>query len=112
MGFHLTQQLANHGAKVYLASRSGDSAKVGPASLIFLACIDAYFYNQEAISRMEAENPKLQGQNRVVFLHLDLGNLKGTQCAAEQYLSLEPRLDILSERSLFHKYAHKLLMQE
>ncbi|KAJ7886672.1 hypothetical protein B0H13DRAFT_2666673 [Mycena leptocephala] len=53
MGFHLTQQLANHGAKVYLAARSRDSAS-------------------QAISRIENENPSLQGQNRVVFLPLDL----------------------------------------
>ncbi|KAJ7468731.1 NAD(P)-binding protein [Mycena latifolia] len=76
MGFHLTQQLANHGARVYLAARSEESAK-------------------QAIARIEAENPKLQGKNRIVFLHLDLGTLKGTQQAAEQYMALESRVDIL-----------------
>ncbi|KAJ6562841.1 NAD(P)-binding protein [Mycena vulgaris] len=76
MGFHLTQQLANHGAKVYLAARSEDSAR-------------------EAISRIEAENPEIQGQNRIVFLHLDLGTLKAAQRAAEKYLTLESRVDIL-----------------
>ncbi|KAJ7145707.1 NAD(P)-binding protein [Mycena epipterygia] len=76
MGFQLTQQLANNGAKVYLAARSSESAKA-------------------AITRMETENPKLQGKNQIVFLHLDLGTLKGAQTAAQQYLTLESRLDIL-----------------
>ncbi|KAJ7166672.1 NAD(P)-binding protein [Mycena filopes] len=76
MGFHLTQQLANHGAKVYLAARSSSSAK-------------------DAISKIEADNPELQGQNRIVFLHLDLGTLLGAQQAAEHYLTLENRVDIL-----------------
>ncbi|KAJ6542827.1 NAD-P-binding protein [Mycena capillaripes] len=88
MGFHLTQQLANHGAKVYLAARSQDSAS-------------------QAISRIESENPKLQGQDRIVFLQLDLGSLKGAQQAAERYLALESRVDILIHNAalMSHDYA-------
>ncbi|KAJ7762012.1 NAD(P)-binding protein [Mycena maculata] len=80
--------LANHGAKVYLAARSGDAAK-------------------QAISRMETDNPKLQGQNRIVFLRLDLGTLKGAQQAAEQFLGLESRIDILIHNAalMSHEYA-------
>jgi len=88
MGFHLAQQLANHGAKVYLAARSEDSAN-------------------QAISRIETENSGLQGQNRIVFLPLDLGTLKGAQQAAEQYLALESRVDILIHNAalMSHDYA-------
>ncbi|KAJ6490231.1 NAD(P)-binding protein [Mycena vitilis] len=76
MGVQITQQLANHGAKVYLAARSQDSAN-------------------NAISAIETANPKLQGQNQVVFLKLDLGTLKGAKQAAEEFLALESRVDIL-----------------
>ncbi|KAJ7156149.1 NAD(P)-binding protein [Mycena filopes] len=85
MGFHLTQQLANHGAKVYLAARTSSSA-------------------EDAISKIEADNPELQGQNRIVFLHLDLGTLRGAQEAAEHYLTLESRVDILIHNAALHDY--------
>ncbi|KAJ7662896.1 NAD(P)-binding protein [Mycena rosella] len=88
MGFHLTQQLANHGAKVYLAARSEDSA-------------------QTAISRIESENPTLQGQNRIVFLQLDLGTLDGARRAAEQYLTRESRVDILIHNAALMSHGYE-----
>jgi len=76
MGFQIVQQLANHGAKVYLAARSESGAKT-------------------AISQIETENPKLKGQGNVVFLHLDLSTIAGAQRAAERFLQLESKADIL-----------------
>lgn len=76
----MTQQLAKYGAKVYLAARSEAAAK-------------------EAIEQIEHETPKLQrlgDKNRIEFLHLDLSTLKGSKAAAETFLKLEKRLDILS----------------
>jgi len=76
MGFQIVQQLANHGAKVYMAARSESAAK-------------------EAISRIESENPELSGKGNVVFLHLDLSTIGGAKTAAEKFLQLESRADIL-----------------
>ncbi|KAJ7227377.1 NAD(P)-binding protein [Mycena pura] len=76
MGFHIVQQLANHGAKVYMASRSESAAAA-------------------AISQIEAENPELDGKGSVVFLHLDLSTVAGAQNAAERFLQLESKADIL-----------------
>ena len=76
MGFHITQQLANHGAKVYLAARSESSAAA-------------------AIDRIETENSKLKAQNRIVFIRLNLSVLKEAKSAAEEFLKRESRLDLL-----------------
>lgn len=76
MGYHIVQQLANHGAKVYMAARSEASAK-------------------QAISRIEAAKPELQGKKQVVYLHLDLSTLKSAQDAANEYLQLEQKIDII-----------------
>ncbi|KAJ7436787.1 NAD(P)-binding protein [Mycena galericulata] len=76
MGFQIVQQLANHGAKVYMASRSESAAKT-------------------AISRIENENPELSGKGNVVFLHLDLSTIAGAQTAAKEFLQMESRVDIL-----------------
>lgn len=78
MGFQIVQQLANHGAKVYMASRSKSAA-------------------QKAIDLIESQNPELKGAERVVHLQLDLASLKDTKNAALQYLQSESRLDILSK---------------
>ncbi|KAL4258265.1 hypothetical protein AB1N83_010153 [Pleurotus pulmonarius] len=76
MSYHIVQQLASHGAKVYMAARSEASAR-------------------EAIQRMEAEKPELQGKDRVVYLKLDLSTLKSAQDSANEYLQLEQRVDII-----------------
>lgn len=78
MGFQIVQQLANHGAKVYLAARSESASKT-------------------AISRIESENPELSGKGSVVFLRLDLSTIAGAQSAAEKFLQLESRADILGK---------------
>ncbi|KAJ7657791.1 NAD(P)-binding protein [Mycena polygramma] len=85
MGFQITQQLANHGAKVY-------TWLPDPKILRML----------NAISAIETANPKLHGQNQIVFLKLDLGTLKGAKQGAEEFLALESRADILSNMS--HDY--------
>ncbi|KAF7420840.1 hypothetical protein PC9H_011358 [Pleurotus ostreatus] len=88
MGFHIVQQLASHGAKVYLAARSEASAR-------------------EAIQRIEAEKPELQGKDRVVYLKLDLSTLQSAQDSANEYLRLEQRLDIIVHNAgiMNHPYA-------
>lgn len=78
MGFHISQQLVNHGAKVYIATRSESSVK-------------------DAISKIESQEPELKGKNQLVFLHLDLSTIRGARDAADNYLKLESRIDILSE---------------
>ncbi|KAJ7700233.1 hypothetical protein B0H14DRAFT_3528127 [Mycena olivaceomarginata] len=99
MAFHIVQQLANHGAaKVYMAARSESAATA-------------------AISQIEAENPALNEKGSVVFLHLDRSTIAGAQSAAEKFLQLESKADILvdevndtlasaqSTNSLFGRYA-------
>ncbi|KAJ7133158.1 NAD(P)-binding protein [Mycena epipterygia] len=83
MGFQIAQQLANHGARVYIAARS-ESAATG------------------AISRIEKENPALSGKGNLRFLHLDLSTIAGAQTAGKKFLELESRADILGELS--HPY--------
>ncbi|KZT28725.1 NAD(P)-binding protein [Neolentinus lepideus HHB14362 ss-1] len=86
MGFQLMQQLAIHGAKVYMAARSEGAAK-------------------EAIARIESEMPEHGG--KVLFLHLDLGTIKGADAAARRFLETESRLDILIHNAalMSHNYA-------
>lgn len=87
MGFHIVQQLASHGAKVYMAARSEAAAR-------------------EAIQRIGAEKPELQGKDRVVYLKLDLSTLKSAQDSANEYLQLERRLDIIGRFSPFQIVVH------
>ena len=76
LGFVVTQRLASHGAKVYLAARSEAAAR-------------------DAIARIEAEKPELEG--KVVFFPLDLTLVKDAALAGQEFLKLESRLDILSQ---------------
>ena len=80
IGLPTAQHLANHGARVYLAVR--DVAK-----------------GNATIKRFEDENPALVGKNQLRVLHLDLNSVAKTKAAAQQFLELEDRLDILG-RSL------------
>lgn len=91
MGFQIVQQLANHGAKVYMASRSKSAAL-------------------KAIDLIESQNPELKGKERIIHLSLDLASLKNTKNAAQQYLQSESRLDILSELLVHFKKTHTPLM--
>lgn len=78
MGFQIAQQLANHGARVYIAARSESAATA-------------------AITRIEKENPALSGKGSLRFLHLDLSPIAGAQTAGKKILELELRADILGE---------------
>jgi NADP-dependent 3-hydroxy acid dehydrogenase YdfG len=70
----LTSRQARKGAKVYLAARSPEKAKV-------------------AIQQLRKE--KLKG--KVEFLYLDLKDPKAVKAAAKKFLEEEDRLDILGE---------------
>ncbi|EJD47723.1 NAD(P)-binding protein [Auricularia subglabra TFB-10046 SS5] len=76
IGYHITLELARHGATVYLAARSEAAAL-------------------DAVRRMEADAPELEGQGRLRFLHLDLSTVRGAREAAEQFTRLEKELHIL-----------------
>ena len=78
IGFPTAQQLANHGALVYLAVR--DIGK-----------------GEAAIQQIEKENPSLIGKNSLKVLQLDLNNAKATKEAALRFLEQEDRLDLLSK---------------
>ena len=73
IGFTTVQHLARKGAKVYLAARSEAKAK-------------------DAISRLE----KLGLGERIVWLPLNLSDVKATKAAAEEFMAKEQRLDVLS----------------
>ncbi|TFY66520.1 hypothetical protein EVG20_g4574 [Dentipellis fragilis] len=76
IGFRTAEQLALHGAKVYLACRSKAKATA-------------------AIAELEKTSPSLKDQNRLVWLPLDLSSMHSAKKAAEEVLAKEDRLDIL-----------------
>ncbi|KAI0066555.1 NAD-P-binding protein [Artomyces pyxidatus] len=76
IGYHTVDQLARRGAKVYLACRTESKAR-------------------EAISAIERATPSLKGQERLIWLPLDLSSLHSAQKAADEFLAKEKRLDIL-----------------
>ncbi|KAF7303454.1 Short-chain dehydrogenase/reductase family protein [Mycena indigotica] len=69
IGYYVVQHLARKGAKVYLAGRN--SAKT-----------------HEAVARLKADG-------EVVFLEVDLADLRSVKRAADEFLAMERRLDIL-----------------
>ncbi|KAJ7164197.1 hypothetical protein C8R46DRAFT_1278288 [Mycena filopes] len=71
IGYETVKQLLLKNAKVYLAARSADKATA-------------------AIERLETETKRT-----AIFLQLDLADLPSVRRAAEAFLKLEPRLDIL-----------------
>ncbi|KZV93457.1 NAD(P)-binding protein [Exidia glandulosa HHB12029] len=77
IGYHITLELARHGATVYLAARSESAAK-------------------DAIRQMD-EELEAAAPGRVKFLHLDLSTIKGAKSSAEHFLTLEGQLDILGD---------------
>ncbi|KZV81011.1 NAD(P)-binding protein [Exidia glandulosa HHB12029] len=86
IGYHITLELARHGATVYLAARSESAAK-------------------DAIRQMD-EELEAAARGRVKFLHLDLSTIKGAKSSAEHFLTLEGQLDILVHNAavLGHNY--------
>ncbi|KKP02837.1 hypothetical protein THAR02_05067 [Trichoderma harzianum] len=72
IGYETTRELASHGARVYIASRSKTR-------------VDA------AIKAMKNGNSGLD----IHFLKLDLQDLQSIKTTAEEFSQKEPRLDIL-----------------
>jgi NAD(P)-dependent dehydrogenase (short-subunit alcohol dehydrogenase family) len=75
IGYAITIELARHGAKVYLASRSEPKALA-------------------AIKQMHGEGPDIKVGN-LIWLSLDLIDLDNVVKAAETFIHQETRLDIL-----------------
>lgn len=78
LGKELVRQLAKHGAKVYMASRTESRARA-------------------AIDELTKEHPEIKEKTGIEYLKLDLTDLKSCQEAAKTFLAKEQRLDILSE---------------
>src|SRR3569833_1357643 len=78
LGYAIIKFLALAGAKVYMASRSEANAKTAI---------------EEDFSR---ENPKLS-KNNILFLKMDLANIKGIVASADEFSRQETRLDILGK---------------
>ncbi|KZO91902.1 NAD-P-binding protein [Calocera viscosa TUFC12733] len=76
LGYQTAQQLANHGVKLYLTTRSEAKAL-------------------DTIRRLEEGNPALKDSDRLQYLVVDFSLVKNAQAAAEEFLRRESRLDIL-----------------
>lgn len=91
MGFHITQQLYNHGAKVYIAAR--DERAVGDVIRLI--------EGQQQELEVKGEHTTTITKGKLVFLHLDLSTIQGARDAADKFLEVESRIDILSASFLF-----------
>jgi len=76
IGYQTALQLANHGAKLHITTRSEAKAR-------------------ETIRRLEEQNPALKDSGRLHWLVLNLSLVSRAKAAAEEFLSRETRLDIL-----------------
>ncbi|KAI5474780.1 NAD-P-binding protein [Pseudohyphozyma bogoriensis] len=76
IGYQTAQQLALHGAKVYVGARTVEKATM-------------------AIQRMEEESPELSGKGRLRAFKVDLSTVCGTKEDAGEFLRVEERLDVL-----------------
>ncbi|KAJ6511542.1 NAD-P-binding protein, partial [Mycena vitilis] len=74
LGYETAKQVLLKGAKVYIAARSPEKAT-------------------EAITRLRAETKA--GEDRVLFVKLDLADLHSVRAAAANFLTHEERLDVL-----------------
>ncbi|KAJ7603514.1 NAD-P-binding protein [Mycena polygramma] len=74
LGYETAKQVLLKGAKVYIAARSPEKAA-------------------EAIKRLRAETKA--GEDRVLFVKLDLADLHSVRAAAAEFLAREERLDVL-----------------
>jgi len=79
IGLPTVEQLALHGAKVYVAARSEKRAT-------------------EAIRSLRAKHPSLS-KEALAWLPLDLSSAAGATKAAQELASKEQRLDIVGERT-------------
>ncbi|KAI0640561.1 NAD-P-binding protein [Trametes meyenii] len=86
VGFATVQHLARHGAKVYMAARSEEKARA-------------------AIGRLHSEG-LAPGKGEVIWLNLDLSDPRDVKKAAEAFMKLEDRLDVLINNAaiLLHPY--------
>ncbi|KZO91912.1 NAD-P-binding protein [Calocera viscosa TUFC12733] len=76
IGYQSALQLASHGAKVYLTTRSEQKAL-------------------DTIGRIERALPALKGAGRLQALTMELSSISSAKAAAEAFLKKENRLDIL-----------------
>lgn len=81
IGFTTVLHLARKGCKVYLAARNEQKAT-------------------EALKQLKADGLG-PGHGEVIWLKLDLADLKGAQVAAQEILEKELRLDILGQSCLY-----------
>jgi NAD(P)-dependent dehydrogenase (short-subunit alcohol dehydrogenase family) len=89
LGYETAKQLLLKGAKVYIAARSPDKAA-------------------EAIKRLRAETQA--AEDRVLFVKLDLADLRSVRAGATDFLAREERLDILFNNGLVdRKFDNRLL---
>lgn len=79
IGFETALQLAKRGAKVYLGCRTESKTK-------------------DAITRMRKASPGLDLEDKLIWLPLDLSDMRSAKKAGEEILSKETRLDILGQR--------------
>lgn len=77
IGYETSLGLAQHGAKVYIASRTESRAR-------------------DAMTRIEAQLALEGKKAKLEFLHLELNSLRKAADAAEDFKKRESRLDILS----------------
>ncbi|KAG8982499.1 hypothetical protein FRB93_008017 [Tulasnella sp. JGI-2019a] len=76
IGYQTVAQFVNHGAKVYMGSRTESRAAA-------------------AIAQLQAEGFLAEGKGQVEWLPIDLSTPASTKLAAEEFLKRETRLDIL-----------------
>lgn len=81
MGYIVVEQLALHGAKVYMGARSESKAFA-------------------ALEKLRSDHPELP-QDRIAWLPLDLTTIGDVKRGAAHFLAIEDRLDILSELSYY-----------
>jgi NAD(P)-dependent dehydrogenase (short-subunit alcohol dehydrogenase family) len=79
IGYAIVEQLAAHGAKVYLGARSEKRARA-------------------AIKKIEDAHPEVRKNGLVIWLPLDLTEPADVIESAKDFMRREQRLDILGEK--------------
>lgn len=90
LGKESVKHLASHGAKVYLAARDEKKAKA------VIEELENEVRRIVADGAADASSSRLS-EGKIVFMHLELRDLKQCVNAAKEFLSKEDRLDILSK---------------
>ena len=85
IGWGVVEQLAAHGAKVYMGARSEERAKA-------------------AIKKIEDAHPTVKEKKLVIWLPLDLTEPKDVIASTKDFMSREEKLDILGKRDLISRY--------